>query len=325
MKRFPKPVVLVSKCLEFEKVRYNAQVIPSKIVRDLEPFVEYIKVCPEVEIGLGVPRDTIRIIKINGEKRLVQPKTGRDITERMREFITVFLDNLQEVDGFIFKSKSPTIGIRGIKVYSGVKDAGVVEKGSGFFAEQLIGRYSGYPMEEEDRLTNRRIRNHFLVHLFTFAGFREIKQRRSIEELVEFDHRNRYLFMSYHHENCNHMDELLANRQERCIDEIFTDYEELLKRIFSTPHTSDSIIRAVKEIISLISYHILEVDIDFFNEVIEKYEKNLIGYEGLIEMLRFFVMKFDESGIIDDSLFQPYPEHLQEVVDVDRDRDFWKN
>ncbi|MBN2489064.1 MAG: DUF1722 domain-containing protein [Methanosarcinaceae archaeon] len=325
MKRFPKPVVLVSKCLEFGKVRYNAQVMPSKIVRDLEPFVEYIKVCPEVEIGLGVPRDTIRIVKINGEKRLVQPKTGRDVTEEMREFTTAFLEGLPEVDGFIFKSRSPTIGIREIKVYSGIKDAAVIEKGSGLFAEQIMEKYSGYPMEEEDRLTNRKIRNHFLIHLFTFAAFREIKQGRQIEELVEFDHMNRYLFMSYHHENRSHSDDFLSNRQERIIDEIFMDYGEFLKSIFSNPHTSDSIIRTVKEIISRISDRIPEDQIDFLKEVINKYEKNLIGYEGLIEILRSYVMRFDESGIIDDALFNPYPEELQEVVDADRNRDFWKN
>jgi uncharacterized protein YbbK (DUF523 family)/uncharacterized protein YbgA (DUF1722 family) len=325
MKRYPKPVVLVSKCLEFGKVRYNAQVIPSKIVRDLEPFVEYIKVCPEVEIGLGVPRDTIRIVKINGEKRLVQPKTGRDVTEEMREFTITFLDDLPEVDGFIFKSRSPTIGIREIKVYSGIKDAVVVEKGSGFFAEQIMDKYSGYPMEEEDRLKNRRIRNHFLIHLFTFAAFREIKQKRSIEELVEFYHRNRYLFMSYHRENRSHVDDLLSNRQERSIDEIFVDYDEFLKRLFSNPPTSDSILRTVKEIISRISDQVPGDEIVFFNEIIEKYEKNLIGYEGLMEILKLYVIRFDESGIIDDALFSPYPEELQEVVDVDRDRNFWKN
>jgi len=68
MNMFPKPVVVVSACLEFENVRYDGQVIPCKIVRDLEPYVEYIKVCPEVAIGLGVPRDPIRIVKL-GNKR----------------------------------------------------------------------------------------------------------------------------------------------------------------------------------------------------------------------------------------------------------------
>ena len=62
MREFPRPIVVVSKCLEFDKVRYDGQVIHSRIVRDLEPFVDYIKVCPEVEIGLGVPRETIRMV-----------------------------------------------------------------------------------------------------------------------------------------------------------------------------------------------------------------------------------------------------------------------
>jgi uncharacterized protein YbbK (DUF523 family) len=116
-------------------VRYDGQVIPCKIVRDLEPYVEYIKVCPEFAIGLGVPRDPIRIVKRDGDKRLIQPKTKGNITEKMNDFTTRFINSLPDVDGFIFKSKSPTIGLRGIKVYGGIENAPVIERSSGFFAD----------------------------------------------------------------------------------------------------------------------------------------------------------------------------------------------
>jgi uncharacterized protein YbbK (DUF523 family) len=173
MMNFPKPVVVVSACLEFEKVRYDGQVIPCKIVRDLEPFVEYIRVCPEFAIGLGVPRDPIRIIKIGGEKRLIQPKTKEDITEKMNNFTTGFIQSLPDVDGFIFKSKSPTIGLRGIKVYAGIEQSAVLEQSSGFFADQIIQAFPDYPMEEDDRLRNATIRDNFLVKRLLRSGGRK--------------------------------------------------------------------------------------------------------------------------------------------------------
>ena len=116
-----KPILLISSCLEFEKTRYNGQSVPSQIIHDLIPYVDFIKVCPEFAIGLGVPRNPIRIVRKNGELRLVQHETNRDVTEEMTDFATKFAAELGDVDGFIFKSKSPTMGVLNIKVYSGMK------------------------------------------------------------------------------------------------------------------------------------------------------------------------------------------------------------
>ncbi len=172
MRDFLEPTIVVSSCLEFKNVRYDGQVIPCDIVRDLKKYVEFVKVCPEVEIGLGVPREPIRIVKDDNRDKLVQPNTGRDVTEEMDEFTEQFLDNLPPVDGFLFKSKSPTVGLKRIKKYSNVDGSNVVEKGTGFFARKIVDRYEGYPIEDNDRLRNGKIRKHFLTKLFTFSDFR---------------------------------------------------------------------------------------------------------------------------------------------------------
>ena len=80
MQKFPKPIVVLSECLEFEACRYNGQVIPDSFVKQIEPYVNFMPVCPEIEIGLGVPRDPIRVISQGTETRLFQPVTGRDIS-----------------------------------------------------------------------------------------------------------------------------------------------------------------------------------------------------------------------------------------------------
>ena len=113
---FPRPVVVISKCLGSEYCRYDGQMISCETAEKLRPFAEFIPICPECEIGLGVPRDPIRLV--NGRAlRLVQPATGLDITEKMQGFVTDFLDKLQIVDGFILKSKSPSCGLRTTKLF----------------------------------------------------------------------------------------------------------------------------------------------------------------------------------------------------------------
>ncbi|MCV5520250.1 DUF523 domain-containing protein, partial [Escherichia coli] len=83
------------------------EMIPDATIRNLQPFVTFIPVCPEVEIGLGTPRETIRIVEENGVNRLVQPSTREDVTEKMERFSNDFLHTISDVDGFILKNRSP--------------------------------------------------------------------------------------------------------------------------------------------------------------------------------------------------------------------------
>ena len=90
---------MVSRCLEFDHCRYNGDMITSHIVSKLKGYVDFLPVCAEVEIGLGIPRNPVRIVLEGGEQRLVQPATGRDVTEDMNAFSASFLDSLDSVDG----------------------------------------------------------------------------------------------------------------------------------------------------------------------------------------------------------------------------------
>jgi uncharacterized protein YbbK (DUF523 family) len=107
MRKFFRPKIVISKCIEHDHCRYDGSMIPSDFVKALEPHVDFIPVCAEMEIGLGVPRDTVRIVSVDGEIRLMQPATNLDMTDKMRDFSNRFLISLPEVDGFILKFRSP--------------------------------------------------------------------------------------------------------------------------------------------------------------------------------------------------------------------------
>ena len=111
MREFVRPKVVVSGCLEFDHCRYNGDMISSPIVANLMEYVDFLPVCPEVELGLGIPRDPVRIVLENGEQRLVQSASGRNVTEVMETFCTDFLNSTGNIDGFILKYRRYTSNI----------------------------------------------------------------------------------------------------------------------------------------------------------------------------------------------------------------------
>jgi uncharacterized protein YbbK (DUF523 family) len=194
---YVKPKVVVSKCIEFDYCRYNGQKVHSDIVRDLKPYVDFVAVCPEVEIGLGVPRESIRIIKQKDRFRLVQPATRKDLTKKLLDYSTSFFNGLNNVDGFILKSRSPSCGIKDVRIYPNEGKASPIAKNSGLFGQQVLNRFPQRAIEDEARLKNSRIREHFLTKLFTLARFRNMKILKSLKELVRFHSENKLLLMGY--------------------------------------------------------------------------------------------------------------------------------
>ncbi|MCF7941187.1 MAG: DUF523 and DUF1722 domain-containing protein [Spirochaetia bacterium] len=300
----PRPIVVSSACLEYEKVRYNGSLVPSKFIQGLAPFVEYHLICPEVAIGLGTPRDTIRIVKQAGSLRLIQPATGLDLTDRMNAFTDSFISELADhVDGFIFKSKSPTMGIRKIKVYSGVEKAPVVDTCNGFFAGTIMQRYPDYPIEEDDRLRNRTIQDNFLTRLFLFAAYRELSE---VHQEETFHQDNRLLLMLYGPKLFEVIDET---------DPQSSEYRSLLRRIMHNHPTVETIAAFYTKMLPFTTHQ------TYFKARIEDFRNNIISRETCRELLR---LELIDTELADQSLFTPYPAPLLEGVESDHDKDYWK-
>jgi len=143
-----KPRVVVSRCLGFEACRWNGEIIGSDAVEALRERVEFVTVCPEQDIGLGVPRRPINIVLVDGMVRVVQSETGRDVTHQLRNFSKSFLENLGTVDGFILKSRSPSCGHGTTKI----RDGSGVNLGSGVFASCVEKRFPDRVILDEEEL-----------------------------------------------------------------------------------------------------------------------------------------------------------------------------
>ncbi len=160
-----KPVVVFSSCLLGEKVRYDGSSSEDQFALKLKDFVYPVKVCPEIEIGLGVPRKKIFLLKING-CRVIQEETKADFTSDLNRFSKNFLKSLKTVDGFFLKSKSPSCGVSGAKTYKNPDRTGYIGRKTGLFALNVKKYFPYYPVEDEIRLKDFHRRYYFLTRLY---------------------------------------------------------------------------------------------------------------------------------------------------------------
>lgn len=230
MARFPRPRVIVSRCLGFAHCRYNGQTIASDEVERLKPLVEFRPVCPELELGLGVPRNPLRIVLVRKEPRLMQSLSERDLTAEMDRFADSFLSSIGEVDGFILKSRSPSCGIKDVKLYSSLGKEGPMGIGTGLFGRAVLERFPHLAVEDEGRLTNFRIREHFLTKLFALARFGEIKASPQMGALVQFQAENKFLLMAYNQSELAALGRIVANAERRPLAQLMAEYEAHLWR-----------------------------------------------------------------------------------------------
>ncbi|MBM7551841.1 YbgA family protein [Thalassobacillus pellis] len=320
MQSFATPRLVVSRCLEFDEVRYNGEVIPDRVVQRLQPFVEFIPVCPEVEIGLGVPREVIRIIADKEKERLVQPSTGKDLTKTMTEFSTSFIEGLPEVDGFLLKNRSPTCGINDVKVYADGDNSPVIRKTDGFFAKEILKKHGELAIEDEGRLKNFTLREHFMTKLFTLAAFREIKNHMEMSALIDFHSRNKYLFMAYNQQLLKEMGQAVANHARHPVEEVFKHYEGLLKKMMQSPATPKRHQNVCQHIFGYFKNELNAEEKAYFLDEMEQYEEEKIPLSTLLGILKAWVIRFDEHYLKGQTYFEPYPIELIEISDSGKGR-----
>lgn len=326
MREFSRPKVVVSRCLEFDHCRYNGDMISSPVVVKLKKHVDFLPICPEVEIGLGVPRDPVRIIRDKRGHRLVQPSSGKDVTDNMKAFCSSFLDSIEEVDGFILKYRSPSCGLKDVKVYQSAAGKGVVEKTSGYFGGFVLERYPFLPVEDEGRLRNARIKEHFLTKLFTFAAFREVKSKGSITDLISFHTQNKFLLMAYNQAELRKLGEIAANREGKPFKELISDYEKHLYSALSRAPRYTSTINVLMHALGYFSDQLSGREKALFFDWIQKYREGRTSICPAINTIRSWITRFETDYLMNQTFFEPYPEDFMEIDPVESHlrEDLWK-
>lgn len=313
MRDFPRPKIVISKCIEFGHCRYDGSLIPSDFVKALRPHVDFIPVCAEMEVGLGVPRDSIRIVSKNGDLRLVQPATGLDVTEEMRSFTACFIKSLDVIDGFILKFRSPTCGMKGIKIYSGSSESGAISKAPGFFGGPVAKTFPYLAIEDEGRLRNFNIREHFLTKLYTLASFRGVENKGSVSALIEFHTINKLLLAAQSQKELRILGNIVANREKLDFKEQSRCYREHLGLALKNPIRSTAKANVLMHSFGYFSDELSQEEKTHFLQSMVRYRNKKVPSSALMAMLQSWIARFGEDFLNCQTFFEPFPENLKEL------------
>ena len=305
---YARPIIGISKCLEFDMCRYDGSRINNNFVRNMKNYVDFVQVCPEVGIGLGTPRKPIRLVKIDGVKNLYQPSSEKNLTEEMHNFTKKFVSSVDNLDGFIFKRDSPTCGISNVRLYHKLGTDSGYQKTTGMFSEGVSAEFPNMVKEDEKRLENITIREHFLTRIFVLANLRESLELQSVEKLFEFYSKNMLLFLCHDEKLTAELGVLFTNEDNFKI--ISKKFENIIYEFLSFPIQKSPMINTFDYMFNFVKSKLSESEKSHYQSLIDEFENNLITHSEISTLLYSWALRYNVQLILEQSLFDPFPKNL---------------
>ena len=312
--KYSKPKIIISKCLEFEACRYDGQIINNKFIKKLKKFVDCTPICPEVEIGLGIPRDTIRIVENEKKSLLYQPETGKDFSKKMNSFSKKYIKNINQVDGFILKADSPSCAVTTAKIYPRIGNVASIRRDSGLFTKHILENYPNYPIEEDKRLNNVFLREHFYTSIFTISEFKNIN---TFNGLYNFHAKHKYLFMSYNQKLLTIMGNIAANKENLKIEKVLKLYHDNLLLMFSKRSRIPRNINTQMHVMGYFKKMLTSKEKAHFLKLLDTYKDKKIPISTVNNILISWINRFGNEYLEKQSFFAPFP---LELIEEDKSR-----
>ncbi len=303
----------ISSCLLGNAVRWNAgHKLDKYLANTLGQFVDFVPVCPEVEAGFGVPRESFRLVGDIENPRLITFKTKTDHTDQMQRWAKKRVKELEKEDlcGFIFKSDSPSSGMIRVKVYS---EKGMpVKKGVGMFARAYMDHFPGIPVEDDGRLNNPAIRENFIERVFTFKRWREsFAERRSMGNLVKFHTCNKLLLLSHSQNHYRQMGKLVAGGKKLPIKTLYSQYEQLLMEALELKTTIKKNSNVLQHLMGYFKKQLSADEKQELLEVFDQYRRWLVPLIVPITLINHYVRKYDQPYLKMQTYLNPHPVELK--------------
>jgi uncharacterized protein YbgA (DUF1722 family)/uncharacterized protein YbbK (DUF523 family) len=304
----------VSSCLLGKEVRYNGGHSHDRYITGiLGQYFSFVDVCPEVEAGFGIPRETMRLVGNPESPRLLTSRTGKDVTDTMLNWAQKRVRELAKEDfyGFIFKSKSPSSGMERVKVYTEKGFPGS-NKGVGLFARAFMASFPLIPVEEEGRLHDAALRENFIERIFALKRWRIVAgQRKSRGAVVAFHTEHKLQIMSHSLKHYRDMGRLVARVKDVPLDSLYDKYESLYMQALSLMATVKKNVNVLQHMAGYFKKQLSKDEKQELQEVIEQYHRNFTPLIVPITLFNHYVRKYDQEYLKKQSYLNPHPIELK--------------
>ncbi len=309
----PKVRLGISSCLLGHKVRYDGgHKLDRYIANTLSEYVEFVPVCPEVECGFPIPRETLRLVGDPEAPKLVTTRSGQDFTDRMARWAGRRVTELEGegLCGYIFKSGSPSSGMQGVKIY----DANGIpsNRGVGMFAMAFMEHFPLLPVEQESRLHDPRLRENFIERVFAYQRWRGLlDERKSRGKLVDFHTRHKLQILSHSPKVHQAMGRLVARAAEVPLPEVYKQYQELFLKALSLVATVKKHASVLMHMMGYFKKQITSDEKQELLEIIERYRKEYVPLVVPVTLMKHYVRKYDQPYLKVQHYLTPHPAELQ--------------
>ena len=308
-----KPRVGISQCLLGDAVRYDGgHKRDTYLTEVLAPFVEWVPVCPEVEAGLGTPREAMHLSGDPKAPRLLTIRTKIDHTDTLQAFSQRRVKEIRDcdLDGYIFKRNSPSCGVHRVKVYREKGYPG--RQGKGIFSAAIQETFPLLPIEEEGRLNGAPIRENFIVRIFCYRRWKtQIQQQRITRgKIVDFHARHKYLLLTHSRSHYHNLGQLVAKAGHFTPRDLATHYGELFMDALKTKATVRKHVNVLQHLVGHFSKQLSSIERAELQETIQDYHKHLTPLAVPLTLIKHYVRILTVPYLHDQVYLNPHPKEL---------------
>lgn len=306
----------ISACLLGEEVRFDGGHKRDHFLTDvLGPHVEWVPICPEVEMGLGTPRETLRLVRVPGVNglRMITTRTGVDHTDGMNRWaagrVAALASQEPDLCGYVLKKDSPSCGMERVKTYGA---GGMPERnGRGLFAAVLVERFPSLPIEEEGRLSDPRLRENFIERVFAYRRLKNLfAPGWTMGDLVGFHTAHKMALLAHSTAKYNELGKLVATGARMPKRDLRAAYERLFMATMAIVATTK---RHTNVLMHMLGHLKTALDADSRHEVlqsIEDYRRGLVPLVVPVTLLRHHVRACKIPYLAGQTYLEPHPREL---------------
>ncbi|CAB0150106.1 hypothetical protein PSI9734_00672 [Pseudidiomarina piscicola] len=300
----------ISACLLGDEVRFDGGHKRSAFCTDeLGRHVQFVKLCPEVGIGMPVPRPTIRLEQSPDGPRAIVPKTGEDVTERLIAFADRSQPHIEQISGYVLCAKSPSCGMERVKLYN-PENGHARKEAQGIFAAQLQQRYPALPLEEDGRLNDPQLRENFVMRVFVYASWKSLPSPMSKADLLNFHTSLKLLLLAHNQQVYRELGRRVAKISE--VDNATAkSYIESVMTALSAPATRANHTNVLQHIQGYFKSHLNEAQREELTETILAYREGVEPLLVPLTLLRHYLREYPNAYLSGQTYLNPYPKDLK--------------
>lgn len=274
-------------------------------------FVEWVPVCPELEVGMGAPREPVRLIGKAAEPAMIAERSGKDWTTEMKRFSARRAAELRRLNlsGYVLKKDSPSCGMERVKVYP--PKGGATRDGRGLFATALINALPLMPVEEEGRLNDPLLRENFIERVFVYRRWQEtMSGARSVRALVEFHTAHKFQLLAHSERHYRSLGRLVATAKQFSLAQVYENYARDLMGALSVAATPRKHANVLDHLMGYFSKELSASERQELVEVIGDFRRQLIPLIVPVTLIRHYVRKYAVTYLDDQVYLAPSPKEL---------------